>query len=353
MKSKLLIIAGCLFVLLLFGCSDKQVYEGSDVIELTLHHEHADNVLLVYTIGDKIDEIPMDKTAMNHFMLNFDLPQDKPIMFNFKVTSNDYPDAVLWVGKANGIDAYEIKINDETITGDFLVKTQSDPAAAFSILFADSSISFGGGEQWNPDPKMPPELPQYHEYCAMHLPPEGFSASLPWFQTLHIYGEDEESLVEIDYIRFYAHLPSGDVLLYEETYDTDFVTSSYGHGGLYLRYPFFYNEQGSLSMPVKAEDGLMIITPKVHEDKVYHWWAAQRSSVPHDAQYLRLEAKMRITGPACVQAGIDFWRDLDAPYEGLDVNNTEGGASNVFFDDGSGDWQIIEFSTKDIAEWNK
>ena len=65
--------------------------------------------------------------------------------------------------------------------------------------------------------------------------------------------------------------------------------------------------------------------------------------MPADAQYVRLELGVRITGLAVVQTGIDFWKDLTCPFTGYSINNVEAGSSDFIFENTN--WQTLDFST--------
>jgi len=353
-----------LVVLMFSSCkSALDIGSGNTHFWAELHHPYASEVVLLSVVDGVTRERKMTKTSNNLYEIKIDVDDNTNCLFNMKTSSSRYPGSALWVGKAIGIDAVDVSVNGVSLSNDFLVKTGVDtstynePAAAFSFIKNGFQLTpdynGGTGESWNPDIKMPPESGQYHEYCRLSLPPSEFSAALPWMQTLHSGGASASSKVEVDYIRISAHTSFGDLLLFEDDYTTNMSLTGYDHGGTYLRYPFFYDEENNhWAMPAFISDGNLIIEPDSNMNRAFHWWTSSRANVPTGTEYLVAECRVKITGDACVQLGIDFWRDLTAGYEGLDVNNTEAGVSDFYFETQTdGGWQIITFSTENIITW--
>ncbi len=371
--SKAKMIFGYLLILavLMFASCESPLDTGIDTgsgntrFIVNLHHPYASDVELLYIVDGETVLKKMAKLSSSRFEINVDINDGSNCLFNMKTSSSDFPGSALWVGKAIGIDAIDVSVNGVSLSNDFLVKTGVDsstadePSAAFSLIKNGNQVttdSTGGtGVLWNPDVRMPPELSQYHEYCRLTLPPAGFSAALPWMQTLHNGGENDSSMVEVDYLKITVRggLSDGDVL-FEDDYSTDLTLTGYDHGGTYLRYPFFYDEETyHWAMPAEIFGGNLIVQPDgSYWNRAFHWWTSSRATVPGDAEYLEAECRFRITGDACVQLGIDFWRDLTAGYAGLDVNNTEAGVSDFYFNTGTdGEWQTVTFSTENLIPW--
>ena len=348
-------IFGFIIVLTLinFSCKKDEIKEeGNTTIDVELHHPFATNVYLVYSKNGEVKEAEMTKKTDSQFSINIELLDNINYLVNIKLTSVDIPGVELWVGKAIGIDAINVSVNNISMTNEYLVKTYDTPSAAFSIQKNGNQISPGIGDKWNSNPKFPTELTEYHNYCRLQLPPNGFTTGLPWMQALHNGGPNDNSKVEVAYLRFYAHTASGDTLLFEDDYSDNLELTAYDYGGTYLRYPFFFDEENySWAMPAEINNGNLIIKTDTHKDRVFHWWSSQRILIPNNAQYVFTETKVKITGDACVQLAIDFWKDLTSPYAGLNINNTEAGVSDFIFESTSNDWQIITFSTENIIPW--
>lgn len=348
------------YLLVLCSCKNDSTanFIRNEKISVELKHPYATGAFLLIQKGEEISELQMNKMADNKFELSFEFENEINYWFNIKLVSSLYPGHPLWVGRPIGIDAVSVSLNETILSENFLVKTgelvasNEVPSAAFSIIKKPSSITAGPGTKWDPDPRLPPEIPQYHNYCRLSLPPNNFTAGLPWMQALHNGHNTAESKVEVEYLRFYARTSTEDILLFSEDYSVDQIFAGYEHGGTYLRHPFFYDEaNNNWQMPAKINNGCLIINPGLYKDKVFHWWLPERLIITEDALYVYAEAKVRIIGDACVQLAIDFWKDLSSPYAGKDVNNTEAGVSNFIFESQKDEWQVITFSTEHLVPW--
>lgn len=351
-------IFSLIITVILSSCAGNDITPFNTDITIDLKHPFASRAILVINNGTETIEYEMIKNDSDKFSMYVDLTDDTNYLFNIKLVSDLFPGKALWVGKASGIDADLVSVLGNHLSTDYLVKTgvpvstPEAPSAAFSFTKNTSGIHFGSGEKWGPDARIPAELPTYQKYCSHKLPPEGFTCALPWMHALHNGSENSESTVEVDFFRLYAHTSSGDVLLFSEDYSVDENYTGYHHGGLYLRHPFFYDEVSNCSpMPAEISNGNFIIKPSMHKDKVFHWWFSERVDIPSDAVYIFTEARIRITGDALIQIALDFWKDKTAPYSGLDVNNTEAGVSDCVFNQNSGEWQLVWFSTEHIIPW--
>lgn len=337
--------------ILITSCSNQMHPSGDQGISIELHHTNADRVYFVYMHQGELYETMMTKISETEFRAGIDLP-DGEYLCNIKSESELYPGIFDWAGKPSGIDAIKVSINNVPISPDYLVRQDGDPQAAFSLTIIDQTVFRGEGDYWNPDVRIPPELPQYHHYCRYKTPPEGFNAALPWMHAFHTGGESSTSTVEIDYLRLYAQTTEGSEILLSDEYDTHMPLSGYDHGSTYNRYPFFFNEEtDNWAMPAQIMNGSLIITPHSHRERAFHWWSSSRVEIPHNTDYLVIESRVRITGDAIVQIGLDYWKDLSAPYEGLDINNTEAGVSDIIFPAEPSIWQEISYSTEEIIPW--
>lgn len=181
-------------------------------------------------------------------------------------------------------------------------------------------------------------------YLRLTKPPEDFNSMLSMWHAVQAEGSSEPSKIEVDYIRVYAHVAGRDSLLDSDEYD-DMV----GDGGLYLRHPsWFYNDDHT-SLPCEFDmvNGYLVLRPSDYPDRVFHWWNSYhpaedvwRVTIPDGATNCWAETRIRITGPAYVQGGIDYWRSPTAPYGGVEVNNREACMSNWTCSADPG-WQTI------------
>jgi len=148
-------------------------------------------------------------------------------------------------------------------------------------------------------------------------------------------------MVEIDYMRLYAVVNGQNQLVCEDNYDTFDPLSVWF--GLYSRNPWFGTDS-HIQMPLTYTQGCLRIYPSLYPDKVWHWWDTQypRPDVPSGTQRLWVEVKVKITGPALVQIGVDFYRTPTA--EANQQNVVEMGVSNWY--GASPYWQIITLGTQ-------
>lgn len=201
-------------------------------------------------------------------------------------------------------------------------------------IFACSSLS-------DPeDSNVPDYVAHPAGYISMLLPPEGFTAAIAWFCGIHLDDPENNSYIDMDYMRLYARINGEDLVLCSDDYGTEGSI----FGGLYLKHPWFGNDdQHESDIPYTAypDSSFVRLHTSLRNDRVFHLWNYSRSLVPQNAEKCWVEVRCRISGPAGVQIGMDFWRDLYAPWNGWNVNNVEAGASDWFFEDQN--WQIIRF----------
>lgn len=183
----------------------------------------------------------------------------------------------------------------------------------------------------------PIESVHQYGYYNLPVPPSGFTAAIGWMQAIDIDGKGTPSKVEVDWMRLHAIINKTDTVLYTDEFN--YQTDAMSYYGLYSRYPWFAGDRLA-SMPFIVENGMLIMHPDFYSNNVYHWWNTSRVLLPINMSRIWFESKVRITGNAGVQIGIDYWKNLDAPPAGYNVNNTEVGTSD-WFGNSTADWQII------------
>jgi hypothetical protein len=156
-------------------------------------------------------------------------------------------------------------------------------------------------------------------------------------QAIDIQGAGTPDKVEVDWMRVHAIINGVDTILLEDTFDIP--TQEMDSYGLYSRNPWFAGDRLA-DMPFTVQNSSLIMEPSLNQNRVYHWWNTSRKLIPSGTSRIWFEARVRVTGGAGVQAGIDYWKDLTADYAGLDVNNTEAGASD-WYGNSTLDWQIV------------
>lgn len=143
------------------------------------------------------------------------------------------------------------------------------------------------------------------------------------------------SSVEVDWVQIYAVTSGGDIPI---------VTTSSLTGvtwaGTWARSPWFDgNSHVDIPAPPANQQTVLFVTSS-EPDRVWHWGGDRFASVPAGTTAFVAKARLRITGPAAVHIGLDFWRSSTAPWAGLNVNNTEAGIGDWHFN--TGDWMTIE-----------
>lgn len=181
----------------------------------------------------------------------------------------------------------------------------------------------------------PSESPQRIGYYSKLTPPSGFLASLGWLQALQNTDIGGTSHIETDWMRLHAIIDKKDTIIISEEFDL--VTTNMSSYGLYNRDPWYGGDKQE-SMPFTLSNSIMLIKPSLHPEKVFHWWTS-RATVPLGSSRVWFEARIRIIGAAQLQGGIDYWRNLDSPYLGYNVNNTEAGVSEWVCE--AGEWIIV------------
>jgi hypothetical protein len=142
-------------------------------------------------------------------------------------------------------------------------------------------------------------------YTAFWRSPYGFKGATPWLSIVHDPRRTGTSIVDIDFIRLWTRTGGIVRLVAANEYDGDAV---YG-GELRKRDPWFSGNQES--MPATMEGGLLRIRPSDRPEMVWHPYLSKN---PRDdisaADSVWIEIRVRITGPAMVQGGLDYWRNV-------------------------------------------
>ncbi|AGY56523.1 hypothetical protein GKIL_0276 [Gloeobacter kilaueensis JS1] len=189
----------------------------------------------------------------------------------------------------------------------------------------------------------PPDVSSAHRrgYVQDMSPPSGWSAITWWGIALQDTRQNATSTVEIDYVRLYCTVDGRRTQLSE--------TKSALGGGLYLRSPWFGNNDYHEPMPMlpqtASNQGSISFHPSDRPDRIWHFWSpGKRLQLPAgQVSNCGLEARLRLSGPALAQFGVDFWRDPQARWAGHEVNNHEAGRSQWLFATSPPSWQTLTF----------
>ncbi len=315
-------------------------------IMVRMPHPYSDKVELYHNFDGQTKVVEMEKK--NNYVFEYEgFENEGNHQFNILATTNKDHERYEWIGSEKGIYANSVTMNDNRLGESFLSNTNDFNGVGFNLNLVDSTVSHVAGESLKIDERVPAEMAITRHYVKHQLPPEGFSHAIPWMQALYTGENNDTAKIEVDYLKLYAVDERGeDVLLVDEYFYPVSSTMVFDKGRLFKRYPYFFDEK-KYNFPMRVNTGSKgVITFYPHEYKqwVYHWWGSKRKPINDSTKYLRLEAMVKITGKAVVQAGIDFWRGENYAYDGLNANNIEAGASDLYFP--SDQWQIISFTTK-------
>jgi hypothetical protein len=177
----------------------------------------------------------------------------------------------------------------------------------------------------------PPEATRSVSYAAFWRSPFGFRGATPWLSIVHQEGQSAASQVEIDYIRLWADIDKGPRIVSANEYENGIFG-----GQLADRSPWF-REGSVLAMPAEIRGGVLIIRPSDHRTKVWHPYLELLPRVDiNRARRVWMEARVRITGPALVQAGLDHWREVGGRHGDRMLETASGDWACA-----SGVWQSI------------
>lgn len=246
----------------------------------------------------------------------------------------------------HGIKCAKVFVNNQMISNLYTIKNWYGDGADIAFRLN----AFGGIEPFNDadhphfptDDRIPSEVHHHHAYLNTEVPYASDQDIAGWIVALSDNNFMEPSIVEVDYIRVYGLMGSAQTLLCEQNYD--FYNPVYD-GGLYLRYPFFpigYDQHDPL--PASLSAGILSVTTSDYRTYSPHLWSNHHyASNWSTYDGYRLHCRVRITGHAVVQGGIDF-RDASQTVHEL-------GVSDWCFH-GNGQWQDVVFDTRDFVANN-
>lgn len=291
----------------------------------------------------------MEQTGTNEYSYNTATDIYGQILFNIKYLipqffeNRDFYIAGfngLSPGKPAGIVYGKVYINNVLVNNMYTVLNPTADGLDISAKISSDSSIVPLIDANHPhaiiDDRIPPEA-ALRSYCKNPLPPSNYHYLAAWMQVLTDNNVMDDCVVEVDYFKLYGRNGGTLTVLYEDNYDT---FNPDGDGGLYLRYPFFppgdYHEH---PFPGSISNGILRFTPSTHRNRVWHWWNKQQTHLNSLSEYesYRAECRLKITGHAMAQAGIDCRIDPSgSPYE-------LGGGNWAF--ENNGQWQYVWFDT--------
>lgn len=165
--------------------------------------------------------------------------------------------------------------------------------------------------------------------------PEGYSAGAFWLQAATLTGNDADknkpAKIFIDYMKVIEKdLKTGKekVIQYED-YKKPARFLDKHKGGLYYRFPKWYccgDNHEPITYASKIFNDNLLLDISKHPDRIYHWWS-NRFKTSKDKNYI-LEVRFKVEDNATISLGFDHWRNMNASWNGLNVNNTQAFVSD-------------------------
>jgi len=175
--------------------------------------------------------------------------------------------------------------------------------------------------------------------------PTNFTTVVPWIVSVHNPKLGSESCIQIDYLRLFVIDSTRNNNIYTtQLTSTNFTTwNPSTDGGLYSKAcPMWFQIDSHAPMPALASKSILFYCPS-DVDSVWHFWTS-RTLFPYPNKGVYVEARVLLSGGACLQVGADWWITYDAQWNGLNVNNRDAGCSRWYFADTA--WQTISFLSK-------
>lgn len=157
--------------------------------------------------------------------------------------------------------------------------------------------------------KVPFYVNHPYSYMSFWRTPFCFKAATPWLNIIQADDSSDPSLVQIDYLRLYGKIHGRDSLISSNEYKA----GTYG-GQICMKNPWFGWPWESIS--VAPQNGLLVVEPSKRPDRVYHFWLERWPNYREDVSKfdsLWFDVRAKITGPALIQAGIDYYEALNYP----------------------------------------
>lgn len=202
------------------------------------------------------------------------------------------------------------------------------PLDAASPMDAIVDAAGSGDASWDP---IPPDVPTSLRFPHnnMALPPSGWTSAGGWMQTIHDARLPGASSVDIDSVELFAVTSSGEVLLAGATG----MRTGIDWANTWTRAPW-YDPPSQVVAPWNPFADIVTFVPSDDASRVWGWGTARPMSLPPGTTHCVLRALVRISGPALVQAGIDYW-------DGQSGSQSVQAGVGAWYYQASG-WQLIE-----------
>lgn len=219
---------------------------------------------------------------------------------------------------------------------------------AFALCLCTSPVTTPTGSTYHPPgsvtiDSIPNGANMRYAELTHSTSPAGWTTVVPWMQAVHNPNLGSASHVSVAYLRMYSVSTMGDTILLGSSYYDQKVFSTTNDGGMFSMQPSWFAVDTHTPMLASATSGLLEFDPSSDQMHIWHWWI-DRALLPANSKFIFCQAKVLLSGAACIQMGADWWKTIDAQWAGLHVNNMEVGVTNWYF--ASPSWQMITLSTK-------
>lgn len=224
------------------------------------------------------------------------------------------------------------------------MKKNSCIVAVMSLLFA-VAVFFTTVETTQAQMKYPNGAIWKREVILFETAPQGFKTAVAWWQVATGSPENGGNAeVSFDYVRLIEKDANGkERIIAEEDFDSNAPSLNPKNGGLFTRQPNWFADNNSL--PVKnsvIENGSLTLDAAKTPNHIIHGWT-DRAKIKPNAHYYA-EARIKIKGQACVQLGLDYWKDFSSNWNGYNekcegVNNCAAWISDWYC--AADDWEVV------------
>lgn len=201
-------------------------------------------------------------------------------------------------------------------------------------LLASCGGGSNSGDSGDPVPSDVPSLVR-QGYLRYPAPPAGYTVVVPWLTAIHDERSSEPSRIDVDYLRAYCRNSTGDHLLSSYEYGDRRV-----EGGLWQRRPNWFASGyiGPLPSTFDLSAGTVSFSPSSNGPAAWHLWGPRGSiaQVAPGASKCWVEARVRVSGPALIQGGADYYTNMTS------TSPLEAGVTSWLF--AAQTWQEIIFA---------
>jgi hypothetical protein len=241
----------------------------------------------------------------------------------------------------------KIYINNQLLSSSYVLSSDGINGNIFFRLTASGQVfpdsSNPGLHKIYIDDRIPPEMPWPRDTIKIpnDVPDPYYRRIAGWVQAVNDNNYSQQSKVEVKYIKLHARMGTQDTIIASTIYKNSAFTPA-SDGGLYFRYPFWFNDEHE-PMPAVIIDSCLTFYPSSLPDTIWHFWTPQVPWPLTDIAYTSywFEINYRITGKACIQLGIDS-RNL----AGDKSSNLELAVGNWGFESEDGQFHILTVDTK-------